>query len=441
MGGGGAVENGFQNAPLALANPIYNVGLGVSPIVIGIAMALPRIWEIFLDPIIGIVSDRTKGRFGPRLPYLVVGILGSSITFCAMWLPPDWISREQMGVWLVTCALLFYTFFSLFAIPYAALTIEATKSGAERIGVMSARAFFSNASALTIYWLYWLCQRSEFANPVEGMRTIGSFFAFAIFLCGVLTIAVSWRSKSSSSLDCVSACSKVSTIKVLQIKPARYMFGALFSIMFGFTAVSNLGFYIFAFYVCMGDLKKAAFISAVKATLSTTIALCSCPLIGATAKRLGSDKTFSFLLLLGAASSFSMWFSLTPSLPYLSVISDIGIAVSLAGFWTLMPLKLGELCDTYQMQSGNKIQGVLSALYGVSLKMGASIALLATGYVIVICGFSSDMPITEMQPALLKMRIFYAVLPSLGIFFCLFFMVFFRRRLQSMKLGSSNVSV
>jgi GPH family glycoside/pentoside/hexuronide:cation symporter len=68
LGAGGAVENSFQNAPLTMGNPIYNVGLGVSPVVVGFALALPRIWELLLDPIIGTVSDRTRSRFGRRLP-------------------------------------------------------------------------------------------------------------------------------------------------------------------------------------------------------------------------------------------------------------------------------------------------------------------------------------------------------------------------------------
>lgn len=36
---GGAVENSFQNAPLGLANPIYNVRLGVSPVLAGLAIS------------------------------------------------------------------------------------------------------------------------------------------------------------------------------------------------------------------------------------------------------------------------------------------------------------------------------------------------------------------------------------------------------------------
>ncbi len=100
LGAGGAVENSLQNAPLAMANPIFNVGLGVSPVLVGFAMAFPRIWELLLDPFIGTASDRTTSRLGRRLPYIIPGLLASFLLFAAMWWAPAGWSRETLGAWL-----------------------------------------------------------------------------------------------------------------------------------------------------------------------------------------------------------------------------------------------------------------------------------------------------------------------------------------------------
>ena len=107
LGAGGAVENAFQNAPLGLANPIFNVGMGISPVLVGFAMAFPRIWEIFLDPWIGTVSDRTRHRFGKRLPYIFLGLAGSLLFFVAMWWAPAGWSKPALGAWLLVTAVLF----------------------------------------------------------------------------------------------------------------------------------------------------------------------------------------------------------------------------------------------------------------------------------------------------------------------------------------------
>jgi Na+/melibiose symporter-like transporter len=101
--------------------------------------------------------------------------------------------------------------------------------------------------------------------------------------------------------------------------------------------------------------------------------------------------------------------------PYLSTISDLGISVCLVGFWLLMPAFLGDISDAYERATGQSCQGSLSALYGIAVKVGASSALLLTGYILVVCGFNAEMPLAEMAQPLLGMRALFAVVPALGL--------------------------
>lgn len=415
LGAGGAVENSFQNAPLNLANPIYNVGLGVSPVLIGFAMALPRIWELLLDPLIGSLSDRTKSRWGRRLPYMVPGLAASFLLFVALWWVPSSWSHFSQGIWLIVAALLFYTAYSFFAIPYAALTIEASHAGPDRIGVMTARAAFANFSSILINWLYWLCQRDWFPSPVEGMRWVGLAFGFTIFVAGLVVIVSTLRAGAPSD-PAKDSASKGNYLKILRLRSTQRFLFAILATMLGFTLVGHLGFYLVAFYACAGDLKSAALATAVKSSLGMLAGLIACPFIGAAAKRLGKHTVMSLALLLGIISKLSLWFLLIPGNPYLSVIGDIGVSVCLAAFWLLMPAFLGDISDSYQAQTGQSCQGELSALYGIAVKVGASLALLLTGYILLACGFHADMADEAMAAPLSQMRILFSLCPSLGLF-------------------------
>jgi len=417
LGAGGAVENAFQNAPLGLANPIFNVGLGISPVLVGFAMAFPRIWEIFLDPWIGTVSDRTRHRFGKRLPYIFLGLTGSLLFFVAMWWAPAGWSKPALGAWLLVTAFLFYTFYSFFAIPYAALTLEATQAGPDRIGVMSARTAFANLSQIVINWLYWFCQREWFSSPVAGIRWVGLVFGLLITGCGVLVVWTTLRRglHLHSGHEQAAPIAKGSYRKILQWSPVRSLLLALLSTMIGFTLVGHLGFYLVAYHACGGDLKEASLVTAVKSTVTQIAAVLVCPLIGAAAKRLGKDAVFQALLGLGVVASLSMWWLITPANPYLSMISDLGISLCLVGFWLLMPAFLGDISDAYERATGQSCQGSLSALYGIAVKVGASSALLLTGYILVVCGFNAEMPLAEMAQPLLGMRALFAVVPALGL--------------------------
>jgi len=433
LGAGGAVENSFQNTPLGMANPIYNIGLGVSPVIVGFAMAFPRIWELLLDPLIGTASDRTRSRFGRRLPYIVLGLLGSLLLFVAMWWAPSGLSREGLGIWLIVTAFLFYTSYSFFAIPYAALTIEASEAGPDRIGVMSARTAFANLSQIVISWVYWFCQREWFPSPVVGMRWVGLGFGLLVTLCGIAVVITALKQglHIHSGHEGASPIARGSYRKILGLGPMRCVMVALMSTLVGFTLVGHLGFYLVAFYACRGNLKEASLVVAVKATISTAVAVIACPVIGAAAKRFGKDRIFNVLLLLGGLSSLSMWFLITPVSPYLSMVSDLGIALCLVGFWMLMPAYLGDISDYYEGTTGQSCQGTLSALYGIAVKIGASVALLLTGYILVICGFNAEMPHAAMARPIFHMRILFAVVPSLGLAASYFAMSRFRITAES----------
>jgi Na+/melibiose symporter-like transporter len=110
-----------------------------------------------------------------------------------------------------------------------------------------------------------------------------------------------------------------------------------------------------------------------------------------------------------------MWYLITPINPYFSMISDLGVAICLVGFWTLMPAYLGDISDHYEKTTGQSCQGALSALYGIAVKVGASLALLMTGYILVLCGFDAEMPQAAMTGPLFNMRVFFAVVPCVGL--------------------------
>lgn len=410
----------MQNTPLVLANPIYNVGLGVDPTVVGIALALPRIWELVLDPIIGSASDRTSSRLGRRLPYMIAGLIGSFLFFVAMWFAPAGWSPGMLGAWLIGTALLFYTAYSFFAVPYAALTIDTTTAGADRLGVMTVRAALAGGIGLVMGWLYWLCQRDCFSSPVQGMRWVGIGFGFLIFLFGAVVVITTLRLGLHRDTPSENPAQK--TVfpaalyrALLKLGSLRRLLVAVFSIMIGYLLVSQLGFYLLAYYACRGDLKYASLVAGTKATVSVVVGTLACPLIGALAKRLDRAPVFNSLLAMGLIGTVSTWFLLTPANPWLSVISDILVAISLNGFWLLMPAYLGDVADVQESARGLSCQGALSALYGNAVKIGASLALLLTGYVLVLCGFQAAMPQEAMTQPITHMRILFATIPAIGI--------------------------
>ncbi len=53
-----------------------------------LAMTLFAIFNAFNDPILGYISDRTRTRWGRRIPYMLFGTLPSVIAFALIWMAP-----------------------------------------------------------------------------------------------------------------------------------------------------------------------------------------------------------------------------------------------------------------------------------------------------------------------------------------------------------------
>lgn len=56
-----------------LANQVFNIYLGVSPALVGLALMINRLFDAVSDPVFGWLSDNTRTRFGRRRPYILVG--------------------------------------------------------------------------------------------------------------------------------------------------------------------------------------------------------------------------------------------------------------------------------------------------------------------------------------------------------------------------------
>src|SRR3989339_354745 len=92
-----------------LAYPIYVIGLGVSPVFLGWAMGIPRIWDAITDPVMGHISDNTRSRWGRRRPYILIGAILSGVVFALLWMPPVKSGVTFIGYYLFVTTIFFYS--------------------------------------------------------------------------------------------------------------------------------------------------------------------------------------------------------------------------------------------------------------------------------------------------------------------------------------------
>lgn len=108
--------------------PLYAALFGFSLPTIGAIFLLARLWDAVIDPTIGVLSDRTRSRWGRRRPWIAAGSVIFAAGGVATFLPPPNAGALTLSVALFTL----YLGYSMMATPLSAWTGELSGQYHER---------------------------------------------------------------------------------------------------------------------------------------------------------------------------------------------------------------------------------------------------------------------------------------------------------------------
>ena len=86
----GSVGTGaFSTVPGLLLAYYLTDTLGVAAGLAALVVAVPKLWDVLILPIVGSVSDKAMLRVGSRRPFLLLGGLLLPVCFVAMFAVPE----------------------------------------------------------------------------------------------------------------------------------------------------------------------------------------------------------------------------------------------------------------------------------------------------------------------------------------------------------------
>jgi GPH family glycoside/pentoside/hexuronide:cation symporter len=411
---GGTAETLMVNTIGQLALPIYNIALGVSPVLVSYALAIPRIWDAFTDPFMGNISDNTRSRWGRRRPYIFLGAILSGILFIFLWVPP--ISSGEIGlfVYFLILSIPFFAAVTVFIVPQNALGLELSMDYNERTKVMAYRAFFASAGGLLLPWAYKLSLYSKFGNnEVEGVRVVGIIFGGLMIITGVIPAIFCRERLAAQSQKKISL--KKAFKYTIENKVFLLLAGAVFMVLLGLFMVAPFGLYINIYYIFGGDKSAAATIAGIGGTVYAAMSLAMIPVVAYIATHIGKKTTFIIGQCLIVLASLSSWFFYNPNYPYLQLVPLVIIAPGLSCVFVLSGSVLADICDIDELNSGLRREGMYGAIFSWVFKGGVAGAVVLSGYMVNWSGFDSKLEHLQSPETIFNMRFLYAIIPALCV--------------------------
>lgn len=161
--------------------------MGLSPVWAGVTFFAAALWDGITDPIMGVIADRTRGRWGSHRPYLLFGAVPLAASLALAFTAPGFTGPAAVMYGLATHMLL-RTTYTVVAIPYSSLSARMTSNADERTSLTGWRMQFAFLGGAAVSWMMPVLAR-QFAglDGAQGYAVaaaiIGGVSVVAFILC------------------------------------------------------------------------------------------------------------------------------------------------------------------------------------------------------------------------------------------------------------------
>ena len=421
--GGFPVQNGGLIVQY-MAQPIFQIFLGLNPALFGLAMTIPRIWDAFTDPFMGRISDRTKSRYGRRRPYVFLGSMAVALSFLTIWMVPQNMGETGTFLWLTATSVLFFTTFTVYSVPFNALVYEQTPDYHERTRLMFYFALFYNIGNLCVNWYVPATNWSGFENSLVGARWIALGLALIVFFgMGVLPaifgkeLFYEVAQKENKKIGFMKAIGQAASSK-----PMMGLVGIVFALNFCGTIAGSIAMYIVIYYVMAGDVAGGLVLNAWNGTGFAIVGFLGIFVLRWLALKYGKRRAMFFVLYLTALGGIAKWYIFTPEYPHLLLLDAVLNGPVWVSLGVIVPSMIADLCDWDEYKFGERREGIISSVFTWITKFGTSFTFLVSGVALHFSGFDEALGVDQPEGTITALRVFFvgaSVLAPLLAIFCL----------------------
>ena len=393
----------------------YTDVYGISAAAAGTIMLVARFWDMAIDPVIGIVADRTQTRWGKFRPYILFGAIPYAILAILTFTTPNFGEIGKI-IYAGSTYVLLMTAYATINLPYSALGAVMTDDTYERAGLNTYRfiagftgQFIVTGLALTLSEFFGHGDKAQgFQYTVFLFAGLSLIFFFITFKATKERVQPPKTQENSLSEDVKNLFQNKAWIILALV-------GILSFIMF---AMQNAAIaYYFKYY--LGRENNVQLFNVI-GTVALIVAL---PLSKPLAKRFGNKNVFI------ASSLISGLFFMLIYLPgvtdlttiyIFNIIAKMAYAPAVPLLWTM----IADSADYGEWTTGRRATGLYFSAAVFAQKAGWGIGAAIAGWILGMTGFVANM--VQNDAAITGIKLLVSVIPGILYMSCAIFMIFYK---------------
>ena len=393
-------------------------------LLVSLAFILWSIWNAFNDPMIGYLSDRTKSRWGRRVPWMMGATIPLAIVMIMLFTPPIGLNSDMVNFFYLLIILIIYdTVFTSFNLNYNALFSEMFVEMEDRSKTGEIRIIFTMIATILAFVLPTIIIE-DLTNRYNRPETLTQYqmtgVAAAIIIIVSYFIILKWgvREPKEFSKDAETALSFTVTMKATFKNKSFlwFMFPALgtWMVIYILPALAPLHMtYAIGIEdsVLIGLLLFVMFVSAAAST----------PLWEYIRRKKGARMSGMIGIVVWAIPILFFAFATSFEMALIAVIFE---GIGLGGGIYFYDQCLAEIIDEDEITHGTRRSGIYYAVINFLIRISTIINFIIIGLVF----SSTDWQTYEPNPGvntILALRLLIGVYPVIVLIFAFIGMYFY----------------
>ena len=360
------------NAVTAYFPAFMSTVLGQSPEIAGLLLMVSKLYDAACDVVVGLVSDRTRSRWGRRRPYLLAGAVLSSAAFLMIFTPPH-LGDRALAVYMAAALVLYSTGYSLFNVPYMTMPSEMTDGFHERTRLLSFRTLFVSLGQLLA-----LAGTSALilggGGGVSGYKIMGLVMALIILTSMAASFFGTAKARNLQPAHKIARFTLSQLVGIFDNRPFVLLVGAKILQFLGFASIGVTGL------LFMLNVLHVGYTGQIELAVSLNIAMAiSMPLWVRLGEWIGKRNTYllGVVIFCGAALS---WLLADAHISVAGLV--VRGVVSGIGSGALILMSVSMLADTMaydRLLAGAHREGLMSSVIAVVEKTSTALGVAVVG--------------------------------------------------------------